>query len=100
MYRIFIIILLTTFLHGQNNALRWALAGQATDLLITEIALARGATELNPLMVHQPARIAAKVGLSAILVIYAKRYPEDKRTMTIFAVLSWLPVGYTLIKGI
>ena len=96
------IILLASALNGQQKdttrTLYWALAGQATDLLTTEVVLAQGGTELNPLMIQRPARIVAKVGLSVIFIAYAKRHPEDRRTMVIFAVLSWLPVGYNLMQ--
>jgi len=94
------ILLLTTALQAQNDALGWAVAGQAADLVSTEIALLHGATELNPLMVHQPVRLAAKVGLSVVFVVYAKKHPENKRAMTIFAVLSWLPVIFNVMQEI
>ena len=98
-HHILFIILLTTALQGQSDALGWAVAGQAADLVSTEIALIHGATELNPLMIHQPVRLAAKVGLSVVFVVYAKKHPENKQTMTIFAVLSWLPVIFNVMQG-
>ena len=98
-YHLLMIMMLATILSGQNKALKWAVAGQAADLVITQAALANGAAELNPLMVSQPVFAMTKVGLSVALCLYSKRHPREKRTMTIFAVLSWLPVGYTIIKS-
>ena len=98
-YHLLMIMLLAASLSGQNKALKWAVAGQAADLVVTQIALANGAIELNPLMASQPVFAVTKVGLSIALYLYAKQHPREKRTMTIFAVLSWLPVGYTIIKS-
>ena len=95
------IILLSTALHAQdttNTALKWAVAGQALDLISTEIGLANGGTELNPLMTDRTVRITFKTALSIMAYIYVKRYPENKQDMIIFAVLSWLPVGWNLIQ--
>ncbi len=94
------VLIFITILHGQDStsALRWAIAGQAADLVTTEIGLANGGTELNPLMVDRTVRIIVKMALSAMVYVYVKRYPEDKRGMIIFAVLSWLPVGNNLIQ--
>jgi len=94
------IILIATILHAQdsaNIALRWAIAGQATDLVSTEISLANGGVEMNPLMQNRSVRIAAKVGLVVMFYAYAKKYPEDKLGIIILAVVSWLPAVHNLI---
>jgi len=100
-YGIFTIILLATTLNGQKDTskvLVWALGGQAADLLSTEIILMEGGMEINPLMTQRPVYIATKIGLSIMLYSYAKRYPDDKRTMTIFAILSWMPVVHNMMQ--
>lgn len=98
---IFPIVLLLTFLHGQdstNIALKWAVAGQMVDLVMTEMALANGYDEINPLMTNRLIRITAKIGASVALWLYAKKYPENKTGIIIAAIIWWLPVGYNTIK--
>ncbi len=95
------VLMFVTILHAgdsTNTALRWAIAGQAADLITTEIGLANGGTELNPLMTDRTVRIIAKMALSAMVYVYTTRYPEDKRGAIILAIVSWIPVGNNLIQ--
>ena len=102
-HNIITLILLAATLNGQtdsSNALAWALGGQVADLVSTQIILAGNGVELNPLMRNQPTFISTKIVLCIVFYVYARQYPEDKRTMIVFAVLSWLPVGYNLMQVI
>jgi len=95
------IILVATILNAQDSAnisLRWAIAGQAADLVSTEISLANGGVEMNPLMQNRSVRIAAKVGLVVVFHAYAKKYPEDRLGIIILAIVSWLPVFNNIIQ--
>ena len=92
------IIMLATVLNAQDGALQWAIAGQAADLITTEIALANGGTELNPLMTGRAVRIIAKATLLVMAYAIIKYYPENKWGVTVFAIVSWLPVGNNLFQ--
>ena len=101
-YNIIALILLAETLNGQidsSNVLVWALGGQVADLVSTQIILAGNGRELNPLMRNQPVFISTKVVLCIVFYVYARQYPKDKRTMIVFAALSWLPVVYNLMQG-
>ena len=97
--KIFTLILLCTVLNAADStstAFKWVVAGQAADLVTTEIILANGGMEANPLMTDRAVRIIAKTSLLLAAHIYAKRYPKDRWSMIIFAVISWIPVGNNL----
>lgn len=52
----------------------------AADVISTEVALANGGTEANPLMVNRTARIAVKSGTTAAVVLIARELEESGHT--------------------
>ncbi len=96
---ILIIVFLAAGVSGQDTAFHLAIAGQVTDLITTEIALANGAQELNPLMTSQYVFVATKIGASVLIYVYHKYHPKDKWGMRMLAVISWIPTVYNLTQS-
>ncbi len=101
MAKIISALVLITVLNAQdttNTALKWAVAGHVADIVTTEIGLANGFVELNPIMEDREIRIAFKIALVVMMYVYAELYPDDKRSQIVFALLSWMPVANNLYQ--
>lgn len=86
-----------------SRSVQWAMVGAgALDLASTEIGIARGLSEGNPLMRKRAVRLPLKVGLTVLVVVTVREllrdgHPKLALALGIGAAAAW---GYAAARNV